>query len=533
MEDPQQDTHEALQLPLAELIRPKRLADYIGQGHLVNSANGEITNFLRLGYLPSMILCGPPGVGKTSLARLLAGEANYVFLELSATDSSMDELKDLVCQLRGENGTRLRRGSGRLRVVIFIDEIHRFTSVQQDFLLSFIESGDFVFIGATTLESRKRIRHAIMSRCQVFRLHALDEHDVYRVIQRAVLFQNIKRKRCQQLKFLRYSDDAMASIAKYATGDLRTAVNVVELMSSRYENGISKVGECDPPSVTVQDARLLIKDLHKTRVDSLHSSSSCFISRMFAAIEAATPQGLERASRTTKAKQDHAQSAHALNSSPVRQNLLERGPVVEEAQSLQSKWDLHIPFSDDSDIEPEADNEKLAAADLDYHLARAMECALIVLQNGESPLFIIKSLILYACRWPPGQEALLIELVSAFKSLQHSNSDPRRLVATCIENLVRRIPTKERLDTAMQLAEKYISIHERGSLAKQKAQDVALNVTFDDSLVQELLSTPVCMRGSPPPVQELLSLQQLPAGCTIGASNTDEELRLLTGPAAL
>ena len=115
-----------------------------------------------------MILHGPPGVGKTTLASIIAKEAGYVMVELSATDATVSTIRRLLNEIRDENRKRTKLGTPHLRVCVFIDEIHRFSKVQQDFLLPFVEEGLFVFLGATTFNPATRLRPAIRSRCQLF-----------------------------------------------------------------------------------------------------------------------------------------------------------------------------------------------------------------------------------------------------------------------------------------------------------------------------------------------------------------------------
>lgn len=195
---------------LAESIRPRSLASFVGQRHLV-SENGLITSYMRLGRLPSMVLSGPPGIGKTTLARIVASEVGYVFMELSATESGVAEMRELAEGVVHEN----RKRKDKLKVVLFIDEIHRFSTKQQDFLLAYVEAGTFVFIGATT--QPQRLRRALLSRCQLFTLQPLGDADLQLVVEHAV-----------QASGRLLSPKAVSDIVRNARGDVRAAINAVE-----------------------------------------------------------------------------------------------------------------------------------------------------------------------------------------------------------------------------------------------------------------------------------------------------------------
>lgn len=250
-------------MSLASEIRPTSLDTYIGQYHLVNPENGLITNFLRLGYLPLMLLMGPPGVGKTTLAKILASTCGYKFMEFSATDATLRELRDLTLSIKKEN---MRRTQSRFSIVVFIDEFHRFSKTQQDYLLPFVEDGSFVFIGATT--EPRRIRGAIFSRCQVFYLRPHTNDDVRKVVQRAI--DHIEKKRTDTERDITETDTedtettymkrmgvadtpnqscefdstCMDLIVEAVHGDTRRAINIVELLSTSDSITPQSVNEC-------------------------------------------------------------------------------------------------------------------------------------------------------------------------------------------------------------------------------------------------------------------------------------------------
>jgi putative ATPase len=157
----------ALAQPLAERLRPKRVADIVGQEHLLGP-NGSLTGMLRRGSLASLILWGPPGVGKTTIARLLAAEANLHFTQISAVFSGVADLK------RVFDDARRLQAAGKA-TLLFVDEIHRFNRAQQDAFLPVVEAGTIVLIGATTENPSFALNGALLSRCQVLVLRRLDD----------------------------------------------------------------------------------------------------------------------------------------------------------------------------------------------------------------------------------------------------------------------------------------------------------------------------------------------------------------------
>ncbi len=163
--------------PLADRLRPATLADIVGQQHLVG-ATGTLTLMLARRQLASLILWGPPGVGKTSIARLLAAAAGLAFVQLSAVFSGVADLKRVF-----EEATRLRR-TGQV-TLLFVDEIHRFNRAQQDGFLPVVEDGTIVLVGATTENPSFALNGALLSRCQVLVLKRLDDADMEALLARA------------------------------------------------------------------------------------------------------------------------------------------------------------------------------------------------------------------------------------------------------------------------------------------------------------------------------------------------------------
>ena len=166
-------------IPLAERLRPKSLEDYIGQLDLTGE-NGVIRLALQSGYLPSMIFWGPPGVGKTTLANLIANHLNRPFHTLSAISSGVKDVREII------QGVERQGMFNQKGTILFIDEIHRFSKAQQDSLLGAVEKGIVTLIGATTENPSFEVISALLSRCQVYVLNAFTKADLESLLERAM-----------------------------------------------------------------------------------------------------------------------------------------------------------------------------------------------------------------------------------------------------------------------------------------------------------------------------------------------------------
>lgn len=216
--------------PLAHRLRPKSLDDFFGQEKLAGE-NGILRNFIESQNIPSFILWGVPGVGKTSLARIVASSSNHRFVELSGTDSNAKRLKETFSVAQNE---RLRTG---MKTVLFLDEIHRFNRVVQDLLLPAIEKGTVTVIGATTENPSFTLNNALLSRMHTFVMEPLSHEALVRILSKGLLLLNKSRKLVYHLHLLAFSKDALDYIAQLSTGDSRVALNLLESINA-YLSGL-------------------------------------------------------------------------------------------------------------------------------------------------------------------------------------------------------------------------------------------------------------------------------------------------------
>ncbi|MBK7184388.1 MAG: replication-associated recombination protein A [Ignavibacteria bacterium] len=203
--------------PLAERMRPRTIEDVAGQQHLLASGC-PLRVFVERGELPSMILWGPPGTGKTTLARVLTGSIGSPMERLSAVEAGVKDLRETM--QRAERHRKMGR-----RLVLFIDEIHRFNKAQQDALLHAVERGLVTLIGATTENPSFEVNNALLSRCQVYRLQPLSDSDIRSILERALSIDD-------QMKSRNILIDDWEALLSIAGGDARTALNAIEASSS-------------------------------------------------------------------------------------------------------------------------------------------------------------------------------------------------------------------------------------------------------------------------------------------------------------
>ncbi len=226
------------QIPLAERMRPSRLEDLIGQEHLVG-IDGIIKKAIITGNVPSMILWGPPGVGKTTIANIIANEVNRPFYTLSAVSAGVKDVREIIDKAK-------RSGKS----ILFIDEIHRFNKSQQDALLGAVEKGTITLIGATTENPSFEVNSALLSRCQVYTLQSLSEENLFRLVKDALM-------KDAQLKSRKIEVNEYKALFNISGGDARKLLNLVELISDSIPGDVVITDEL---VINVAQKRIAIYD---------------------------------------------------------------------------------------------------------------------------------------------------------------------------------------------------------------------------------------------------------------------------------
>jgi putative ATPase len=260
--------------PLADRMRPQTLDDVMGQGHLLDPGK-PLRTAIERDQVPSMILWGPPGVGKTTLARIIARMTKSTFVPFSAVLAGIKEIKEIMAAAE-----RARR-TGR-RTIVFVDEIHRFNKAQQDAFLPHVEHGNITLIGATTENPSFEVISALLSRTRVFVLKALSDDDVMMLLRRAVTHEK-----------LNVDEETLKAIATLANGDARTALNILDLAVQGTPPGqpITKVTVEEASQKTLlydktgEEHYNIISALHKSLRNSDADAALYWLGRMLEAGE--------------------------------------------------------------------------------------------------------------------------------------------------------------------------------------------------------------------------------------------------------
>ena len=275
----------SFQQPLAERLRPRDLDEFVGQEHLIGEGK-VLRRLIENDQVSSMVFWGPPGVGKTTLAKIIAGRTKSKFIDFSAVTSGIKEIRDVMKQ--AEANTAFGE-----KTILFVDEIHRFNKAQQDAFLPFVEKGSIILIGATTENPSFEINSALLSRCKVFVLRALTPEDLVKLMKHA-----LSDRRGFGLQKVNISDDILERIGVFANGDARVALSTLDMVVSNGDDdgqgtttvSVETLEQCISKKFLLYDKNgeehyNLISALHKSMRNSDPDAAVYWLARMLEAGE--------------------------------------------------------------------------------------------------------------------------------------------------------------------------------------------------------------------------------------------------------
>lgn len=249
--------------PLASRLRPQTLNEYVGQKHLLGPGK-VLRQLIENDQISSMIFWGPPGVGKTTLAEIIARRTKSLFVNFSAVTSGIKEIKEVM------KNAEIHRQMGE-KTILFVDEIHRFNKAQQDAFLPYVERGSIILIGATTENPSFEINSALLSRCKVFVLQALEVSDLIELIHHALTSERGYKDHAIQI-----SDEQISMLATFANGDARVALNTLEMavLNAPIENNTSIISSNGIEQIISKKSLLYDKngEEHYNLISALHKS---------------------------------------------------------------------------------------------------------------------------------------------------------------------------------------------------------------------------------------------------------------------